>query len=89
MNNAAGIAVVVDRLVLGRAIIPNGDVAGTPAPANGVLLECGVALQQLEDLAAVMDRKADEALEEMTEHERAAAGLGMHAHRRMLGFVNR
>src|SRR5690606_28206650 len=41
-------AVVVHRVVLGGAVVPDGHVAFTPAPAHGVLQAGDVALEDVE-----------------------------------------
>ncbi|SPP97844.1 protein of unknown function [Bradyrhizobium vignae] len=82
------IAVVIDRVVLGRAVVPNRNVAGPPGPAHRIFRRRDVRLEQLEQLLAVIFRQADEALDEIAEHERALAGFGMDTHHRMLGLVD-
>ena len=88
-HDAVLIAVIVDRVVLRRAVVPDRDVAGLPAPAHGVFGRGDVRLEQVEQLLAVIFRQADEALHEIAEHQRALAGFRMDAHDRMLGLVDR
>src|SRR5436190_8579478 len=52
-DDAMLIAIVVDRVMLGRAIVPDRDVAGLPGPAHGVFGRGDVRLEQLEQLLAV------------------------------------
>src|SRR5260364_377705 len=88
-HDAALISVVVDGDVLGRAVVPDRDVALLPAPAHGVLRRGDVGLEQVEQLLTVGLTDADKALDEIAEQQRALAGLRMHANDRMLGLVDR
>jgi hypothetical protein len=45
VHPAGQVAVVVDRVVLGRAVVPDGKVAGGSAPAHGVLQPRDVPLE--------------------------------------------
>jgi hypothetical protein len=45
VHPAGQVAVVVDRVVLGRAVVPDGKVAGRSAPAHGVLQPRDVPLE--------------------------------------------
>jgi|SRR5579871_3543205 len=80
---------VIDRHVLGSAIIPNGHIARGPAPAHSVLEARDVTLQKREQLCGVALRQAGEATQEGSQQQRPLAGMRMNAHHRMLRFVNR
>ena len=88
-HDAVLITIIVDGIVLCRAVVPDRDVTGLPAPPHGVFRRGDVRLEQIEQLLAVIFRQTNEALNEIAEHQRPFAGLRMHAHHRMLGLVNR
>ncbi len=48
-----------------------------------------VVLENFEQTLAVMRAEPDEALDEMAQHQCAFLRVGMDAHQRMLGFVDR
>ena len=75
--------------MLGRAVVPDGQVAGGPAPADGVLQPRDVPLEQLEQVAGVRWGHAQDALDELAEHQRALPRLGVDADHRVLGLEDR
>eukprot|EP01022_Parablepharisma_sp_SALTPOND_P008982 TRINITY_DN1374_c0_g5_i1.p2 TRINITY_DN1374_c0_g5~~TRINITY_DN1374_c0_g5_i1.p2 ORF type:complete len:1491 (+),score=638.18 TRINITY_DN1374_c0_g5_i1:28616-33088(+) len=81
------VTVVVDGVVLGGAVVPDCDVAYRPAPAHGVFQAGDVAFQQLEQVFRIRRRVTQQLLDEVAQHQRAFATLGMHPHHRMLGLV--
>ena len=83
------VAVVDDRAVLRRAVVPDRDVADAPVPAHRVLGPRHVVLERADDRARQVDRVTDQPVREPAEQQRALTGLGMHGHRRMLGAVDR
>jgi hypothetical protein len=52
------IAVIVDRVVLCGAIVPNGNVTDLPLPAHGVFEPRHVILEQLEQAHGIRGRNA-------------------------------
>ena len=82
------LAVVVDRDVLGGAVIPNRDIAHRPSPSHRVLEARHISLQQREELFRIGLRQIDKVPQESSQHERPLAGSGMHAHDGMFRFVN-
>src|ERR1700691_4982654 len=82
------LAIVVDRNVLGRAVIPNRNVAYRPSPSHRVLEPRHVSLQQREELFRIGLRKIDKVPQERTEHESPFAGSRMNADDGMLGLIN-
>jgi len=83
------VAIVIDRIVLGCAVIPDRNIALLPAPAHGVFRGRDVRLEKIEQPLAIVLRDADETLHEVAKHERALAGFGMDAHHGMLGLIDR
>src|SRR3954463_3591957 len=67
------LAVVVDRIVLRRAIVPHGHVPDRPAPAHRVFVARDVLLEHLEQVRRVEAREPNEFFHEMAEHERTFA----------------
>ena len=88
-HHAMLIAVVVDRIVLRRAVVPDRDVAGRPTPPHRVFRRDHVALQQREQMCRIGARQPDDPLHEVAQQQRALAGFRMDVHDRMLGLVQR
>ena len=88
MHHPPVAVVVVDRVVLGAAVVPEGERADFPVEAAGELRLHLVAEEVVEERRAFLLGHAAEAdgVAEV-DVERLASGLGMRAHHRMLGFV--
>src|SRR5690606_5275423 len=82
------LGVVVHRVVLGGAVVPDRHVAFLPAPAHGVLQAGDVALEDVEQALRVVAGQALDALDEVPEQQAAAAAHRVHAHHRVLGLVD-
>ena len=89
LGPAVRVAVVDDRAVLRRPVVPDRDVAETPVPAHGVLRTCHDVLERADDRARQVERIADEPVREAAEEQRALTGLGMHRDGGMLRAVDR
>ena len=88
MHHAAKAVIVVDRVVLGAAIVPQRDRAGLPAETAGEFRARRVGEKIAEQRRALLDRHVLEAQRvPAIGVERLAAGLGMRAHHRMLGDI--
>src|SRR5262245_26328608 len=85
MHDAPEPVVVVDRVMLGAAVVPECQRARLPAEAAGELRLYLVAKQEVEQRGALLGRETLE-LGGMTgvDIERLAPGFGMCAHDRML-----
>ncbi len=81
--------VVVDRPVLGCPVVPDGDVALLPVPANSVLGQGDSPLQQFEQHVRLVAVQADEVAHEIARQQRAFTGLRVHPHHGMFGPVVR
>ncbi len=77
-------AEVRDAVVLGRAVVPDHQIARRPGPAQRVLEPNDALLQELEQCSRLVGLESHEFLDEMTEEQRPLAGFGMHAHDRVL-----
>lgn len=73
------VTIVVDRIMLGGSIIPDGDVATPPAPPHGVFRGRYVGLEQLVKFCGIALGQADEALHEIAEQQRLLPGFRMDA----------
>jgi MFS family permease len=82
------IAVVVDRVVLGGAVVPYRQVTGCPAPADRVLEPGHVLLEQREQMLAVGGGHAEDPLDELAEQQRPLPRLRMYPDHRVLGLVD-
>src|SRR6516162_2825914 len=74
--------------MLRGGIVPDCDIARTPAPAHSVFEPGHVGLQHLEQMVRVRLRIADESPDEMPKHEGALTSA-KDAHDRMFGLVDR
>ena len=81
-------AVVRDRVMLGSAVVPDGQVALAPAPADGVLGPGDVVLQQPDQVPRRRRGESEHGACEAAEQERPFAGLRVHPDQRMLGLVD-
>src|SRR5688572_1546072 len=71
----------------GAAVVPDRDRAGLPTEAAGELGARRVLPEELEQGSALLGRHPGKALRVgPVDEERLAAGLGMRAHDRMLGY---
>src|SRR5688572_3039450 len=78
---------VVDRDMHGAAVVPDRDRAGLPAEAAGELGARRVPPEELEQRRALLGRHPGETLRVgPIDEQRLAAGFGMRAHDRMLGY---
>src|SRR5580765_2138389 len=88
VHQPAAARVVVDRVVLGAAIVPEGDRARAPAEAARELGADLVTVEVAQDRQALLARHPGEALGvSHVDVERFLAGLRVDAHDRMLGGV--
>jgi hypothetical protein len=85
VHQATLAVVVVDRLVVGGAVVPDSDVAALPIPTNRVLGYRDSVLQQFEHDAGLVVLQAEEVRDESPDEEHLFIGLGVDAHDRMLG----
>ena len=85
MHDAAEAVVVVDRVVLGAAVVPEGERSHPPGEAAGELRFHLVLEQELQERRAFRVRHAAETRGMRHVHiQRLAAGLGVGAHQRVL-----
>jgi hypothetical protein len=87
-HHARLVAVVVDSVVLGGAVVPDGDVVLPPLPAHRILQTRDAVLQQFEQPCRFAARQASEALDEVPEQQGAFVGFRMHVHHRVRGLVD-
>src|SRR5262245_51360498 len=88
VHQAAIAVIIVDRIVLGAAIVPERDRARLPMEAAGELRPDLMPEQKIEDRRALLLAHVLEAHRVGdVDVERLAAGLRMGAHRRVLGHV--
>lgn len=71
-----------DGAALGRAVIPDYNVAWFPAPSYAILGRGEVRLKAVKQLLARISFQADEVPHGLSEHEQALARLGMDANNR-------
>lgn len=82
------IAVIVDRDMLRRAIVPDDDVTDRPAPTDRILQLRDVRLENLEQTRRLRGGHAQYSFDETAEQERFFTGKGMNANDGMLGFID-
>jgi len=84
MHDTAMGQVVVQRIVLRHAIVPEGEAVRLPVPAHDIFGPLDVFVQQLEKLVAFGRRNSENSRGEAGIDEQAVAtGFGMRAHHRM------
>src|SRR3954451_10865986 len=80
------VVVVADPTTLGRAVVPDRQVAGLPLPAHCVVEVCYAVLQELEERGGFRGAETDEAPYEVTQDQRALAGLRVDADHWVFGL---
>ncbi len=83
------VAVIINRLVLRRAIVPDHHIACRPAPPHRVFQPRHVILQHGKQMRRVCRTDAKEPADEITEDDGPFPGQRMHLHDRVLGLVDR
>src|SRR6202011_2137477 len=78
--------IIVERAVLGAAVVPDGERIGFPAEAAGELRLHRVRHEEIEDRPGFGAGKTVERLGVVADVERLAAGFRMGAHERMGRF---
>jgi len=86
---ARQVGVVVDRVVLGGAVVPHSDVARCPGPADRVLQAGHVRLEKVEQVPGIARGHPEDAADEVAEQQRPLPRLRMDPDERVLGLVDR
>ena len=88
VHDARLCSIIVDGIMLCRAVVPYHHVARRPAPTHGILEPRDVSLQQVVEVSGFALRNADEPPKKSAEQQGTFTGFGMDVDYRMLGAMD-
>ena len=86
--DARGIAVVVDRNMLGGAVIPDHHITFLPAPAHGVVDMGNAVMEQANQLLGIVAAHTLNIFDKVAQQQTSFARFRVNANQRMFSFIN-